>query len=152
MEQLQSHIWLTTSSYMEKYLRISSDIRKPFLTCMTLQLLHSEFLYICMRKILLYFLSVHVHCTVVQYLTKRASGGTSVEMPWKTETNSSCQVALWSEYPTPFPDSGLHLGHLCEAVGTRPVFCTLYAWSLLNRHRFNLGHLFRQCTRQVYWT
>jgi len=31
MEQLQSHIWLTASSYMDKYLRISSFIRKPFL-------------------------------------------------------------------------------------------------------------------------
>ncbi len=31
MEQLQSHVWLTTSSYMWKYLRISSYIRKPFL-------------------------------------------------------------------------------------------------------------------------
>jgi hypothetical protein len=31
MEQLQNHIWLTASSYMGKYLRISSYIRKPFL-------------------------------------------------------------------------------------------------------------------------
>ncbi len=31
MEQLQSHILLTASSYMIKYLRISSNIRKPFL-------------------------------------------------------------------------------------------------------------------------
>ncbi len=32
MEQLQSHIWLTaSSSYMGKYLHISSYIRKPFL-------------------------------------------------------------------------------------------------------------------------
>jgi hypothetical protein len=33
MEQLQSHIWLTASTYMvlKKYLRISSYIRKPFL-------------------------------------------------------------------------------------------------------------------------
>ncbi len=30
-ERLQSHIWLTASSYMTKYLRISSYIRKPFL-------------------------------------------------------------------------------------------------------------------------
>ncbi len=41
MEQLQSHIWLTASSYKVKYLRISSCIRKY----MTLQLLHSEFLH-----------------------------------------------------------------------------------------------------------
>ncbi len=31
LEQLQSHIWLTASSYIGKYLRISSYIRKPFL-------------------------------------------------------------------------------------------------------------------------
>ncbi len=32
MEQLQSHICLTVSEYMVQYLRISSYIRKPFLT------------------------------------------------------------------------------------------------------------------------
>ncbi len=31
VEQLQSHIWLTASSYIGKYMRISSYIRKPFL-------------------------------------------------------------------------------------------------------------------------
>jgi hypothetical protein len=31
VEQLQSHIWLTASSNMGKYLRIYSYIRKPFL-------------------------------------------------------------------------------------------------------------------------
>ncbi len=31
MEQLQSQIWLTASSFMGKYLRVSSYIRKPFL-------------------------------------------------------------------------------------------------------------------------
>ncbi len=30
VKQLQSHLWLTASSYMGKYLRISSYIRKPF--------------------------------------------------------------------------------------------------------------------------
>jgi hypothetical protein len=31
MEQLQNHMWLTASSYIGKYLRISSYIRKSFL-------------------------------------------------------------------------------------------------------------------------
>jgi hypothetical protein len=31
MKQLQSHIWLTASSYMGKYLRTSSYLKKPFL-------------------------------------------------------------------------------------------------------------------------
>ncbi len=31
MEQLQSHMWLTASSYLWKYFRISSYIGKPFL-------------------------------------------------------------------------------------------------------------------------
>ncbi len=30
-DRVQSHIWLTASSYMVKYLRISSYIGKPFL-------------------------------------------------------------------------------------------------------------------------
>ncbi len=33
LDRLQSHIWLTTSSYMVKYLRLFSYIRKPFLIC-----------------------------------------------------------------------------------------------------------------------
>ncbi len=56
MEQLQSHIWLTASSYLGKYLRISSYIRKPFLIYgfATAPLWISLY----MRKILFYFSSV----------------------------------------------------------------------------------------------
>ncbi len=56
MEQLQSHIWLTASSYMGKYFPISSYIRKPFLIYdfATAPLWISLY----MRKILFYFLSV----------------------------------------------------------------------------------------------
>ncbi len=60
MEQLQSHIWLTVSSYMGKYLRNSSYIRKPFLVrYMTLQLLHSEFPYLWGKYdfLLIFFIS-----------------------------------------------------------------------------------------------
>ncbi len=55
-EQLQSHIWLTASSYMGKYLRISSYNRKPFL----IYDFAAALLWISwyMRKILFYFLSV----------------------------------------------------------------------------------------------
>jgi hypothetical protein len=48
MEQLQSPLLRTASSYMIKYLRILSYIRMPFLVYdfATLQLLQSEFPYI----------------------------------------------------------------------------------------------------------
>ncbi len=56
MEQLQSHIWLTASSYMLKYLRISSYIRKPFIKC---DFATSPFcIYLHMRTIFFSFLSV----------------------------------------------------------------------------------------------
>ncbi len=56
MEQLQSHIWLTSSSYMGKYLRISSYIKKSFLIYdfATAPL----WVYLYMRKILFSYLSV----------------------------------------------------------------------------------------------
>jgi hypothetical protein len=56
MEQLLSHIWLSASSYMGKYLRISSYIRKLFLIYYfaTAPLLISLY----MRKIWFSFLSV----------------------------------------------------------------------------------------------
>jgi hypothetical protein len=58
MEQLQSHVWLTASSphYMGKYLRISWNIRKPFLIYdfATAPLRLS----LCMRKIRFSFFSV----------------------------------------------------------------------------------------------
>ncbi len=62
MEQLQSHIWLTASSYMScmgKYLRISSYIRKPFLIYdfATIPLWIS--LYSIWRKFDFLFLSVY---------------------------------------------------------------------------------------------
>jgi hypothetical protein len=41
-DRLQSHIWLTASSYMDKYLRISSYIRSPS-SCITLKPIPSEF-------------------------------------------------------------------------------------------------------------
>jgi hypothetical protein len=57
VEQLQSHIWLTASSYMGKCFRISSYIRKPFLIYdfATPPLWISLY----MRKILFSFLSVY---------------------------------------------------------------------------------------------
>ncbi len=56
VEQLQSHIWLTASSYMGKYLRISSYIRMPFLIYDFATAPFWISLY--MRKILFSFLSV----------------------------------------------------------------------------------------------
>ncbi len=77
MEQLQSHIWLTASSYMTKYLRISSYIRKPFL-CMTLQLLHSEFPYIWGKCYFLFYQCLHCSekskwSTTIHTVDKRSS-------------------------------------------------------------------------------
>ncbi len=57
MEQLQSHIWLSASSYMGKYLRISSYIRKPFLMYDFATAPFIISLY--MRKIWFSFLSVY---------------------------------------------------------------------------------------------
>ncbi len=59
MEQLQSHIWLTASSYMGKFLRISSYIRKPFLIYDFATAPLRISLY--MRKIWFSFLSVYMY-------------------------------------------------------------------------------------------
>jgi hypothetical protein len=56
MESLQSHILLTSSSYMLKYLRISSYIRNPFIICDFATALFLISLY--RRKIFFSFLSV----------------------------------------------------------------------------------------------
>ncbi len=53
-DRLQSHIWLTASSYMVKYLRISSYIRKPFLLYDSA----SEFPHIYKEKFVFFFISV----------------------------------------------------------------------------------------------
>ena len=57
MEQLQSHIGLTASSYMAKYLCISSYIKKPFILYDFPTAPFWISLY--MREILFYFLSVY---------------------------------------------------------------------------------------------
>jgi hypothetical protein len=73
VEQLQSHIWLTASSFMGKYLRISSYIRKPFLIndFATTPLWIS--LYI--RKIWYSFLSVQGR--IIKGTTHRPRNGTT---------------------------------------------------------------------------
>ena len=61
MEQLQSHIQLTASSYMVKYLRMSSYIRTPFLVydfataCSTLNFLIYE------ENLIFFLISVWLH-------------------------------------------------------------------------------------------
>ncbi len=73
MEQLQSHIWLTSSLYMGKYLRISSYIKKPFLIYdfATAPL----WISLSMRKIWLSFLSVQrlriyfLHCRYLEEMS-----------------------------------------------------------------------------------
>ncbi len=62
---MQSHIWLTASSYMVKYLRISSYIRKPVLIYDFATWSYLNFL-IFMGKILFSFLSVCVCWIVVE--------------------------------------------------------------------------------------
>ncbi len=61
VEHLKSHIWQTASSYMGKYLRISSYIRKPFLIYVWLCNCSTQnFLIMFMRKIWFsFFISVH---------------------------------------------------------------------------------------------
>ncbi len=55
-DRVQSHIWLTASSYIVKYFRISSYIRKPFLIY---DFAHDPiWISLYMRKILFSFLSV----------------------------------------------------------------------------------------------
>ncbi len=53
---LQSHIWLAASSYMVKYLRISSRVRKPFLIYDFAP--DPIWISLYMRKILFFFISV----------------------------------------------------------------------------------------------
>jgi hypothetical protein len=60
MERLQSHIRLTASSYMGKYLRNPHILESPC-SYMTLQLLHSEFLYILGK-----FSFIFYQCTVLR--------------------------------------------------------------------------------------
>ncbi len=58
MKHLQSHIWITASSYMVKYLHISPYIRKPFLTY---DLATAPFwISLYMRKIWFSILFIHV--------------------------------------------------------------------------------------------
>jgi hypothetical protein len=59
MEQLQSHIWLTASSYMGKCLCISSYIRKPFHICIWLCNFSILIFLIFEEKFLFFFISVY---------------------------------------------------------------------------------------------
>ncbi len=55
MEQLKSHIWLTTSAYIVKSLRISSYMRRPFL------IYDSEFPHIWGKFYFLFYQCTHLN-------------------------------------------------------------------------------------------
>ncbi len=83
MEQLQSHIRLTASSYMEKYLRISTYIMKLFL----IYDFETAPLWISLfrRKILFYFLSVCKSSKRQTEKQKRKPLRTYRDIWWKRE-------------------------------------------------------------------
>jgi hypothetical protein len=92
MEQLQSHIWLTASSYMGKYLRISSYIRKPFLIYdyATAPLWIS--LYIRKIDFLFYQCSLYsVHFFINIFNTRGAEGGEYQQYPF------TVQLTVWED-------------------------------------------------------
>jgi hypothetical protein len=64
-KQLQSHIWLTASSYMTKYLRISTNIRKPFLIYDFAT--DPIWISLYMRKIFFSFYQCTVYITIFAY-------------------------------------------------------------------------------------
>ncbi len=64
-DRLQSHIWLTASSYMIKCLRISSYIRKPFLIYDFATANHLNFLIY--EKNFVFFFSVYILPTQLPY-------------------------------------------------------------------------------------
>ncbi len=71
MDQLQSHIWLTASSYMGKFCAFPHILGSPS-SYLTLQLLHSEFSYIYGENLILFFISVGL--TVGRRWAARAGG------------------------------------------------------------------------------
>ncbi len=88
-DQLQSHIWLTASSYKIKHLRISSW--KPY--PMTLQLLPSEFPYIW-GKFCFLFISVCTCRMAVACLRRpSASSAISLALPFPTSPDSAPPAA-----------------------------------------------------------
>ncbi len=100
MERLQSHIWLTASSFLVKYLRVSSYYRKLFLI--------NDFatdpiwIFLYMRKISFSFLSVHE--------------------AWK-----GCPLKLPSQYKSSlpvFPSSAGHIGRRSGPIlyGLQPLW------------------------------
>jgi hypothetical protein len=75
LEQLQIHIWLTASSYMGKYLRISSYIRKSFLIYVWLATA-PLWISLYMRKFdfLFYQCTLLLHSAVLKYVQVIRSG------------------------------------------------------------------------------
>ncbi len=95
-EQLQSHIWLMGSSYMIKYLRISSYVRKPFLIYdfATAPIWISLYL----RKILFSFLSVY-------YIWGNIESDDSAGTPdgeWGDAESIGVKTECWPCTPTDF--------------------------------------------------
>jgi hypothetical protein len=100
MEQLQSHIWLTASSYMGNYLRISSYIRKPFLIYDFSTALLWISLY--MRKFWFSFLSVYSTYFPIQEINCPQNTFTlqSAAYSWKEGENKASDCPSFKKIAT----------------------------------------------------
>ncbi len=86
MEQLQSHIWLTTFSYMGKYLYIPIILLGSPSSYMTLQLLHSEFPFIRGKFFFIFF----CQCTDCTFKAGKTAAVSSKSFSRKSRENRFC--------------------------------------------------------------
>ncbi len=122
MEQLKSHLWITASSYMAKYLRI-------FFSYMTLQLFHSEFPYIWGKFYFLFY-----QCTVHTVLELTCLSSSFLRSPSTSRafliSSSLVVMALLSSVCTQNPPCfwSLHRSCLClpGAQIKKLNLCTLF--------------------------
>ncbi len=94
---MQSHIWLTASSKMVKYLLISSYIRKPFLIYdFTPDPIPSEFPHIWGKFYFIFYqCTLCTVCRLPQWTLKRSCSARSPSMPASARSRpSSCPSSL----------------------------------------------------------
>jgi hypothetical protein len=122
MEQLQSHIWLTASSYLGKYFRISSYIRKPS-SYMTLQLLHSEFPYIWGKFDLLFYQCILNAC--FSLLAKLTFGDDNIFISFHFHFSGLTATLSHRKYIndlpcSPFRTRNIYLPRVPQCLSPRP--------------------------------
>ncbi len=139
MEELQSHIWLTASSYMVKYLRISSYFRKPFLIY---DFATAPFwISLHMRKILIFFfISVKTYRCLAACSLFFLSIATVNRLTCRWSSDYKVRVYKLFSIMT-----------IAKCIMVTPIFISSYQLWQISYYKYKFENWAMNCLKRIFW-